>query len=383
MQRWAGRVAMVTGASSGIGAAITKELVNKGLRVVGMARRVENIEALSVSLQTAPGKLYPVKADITQENEVCSVFNWVKNNLGGVDVLVNSAGTASANSLIDGPTENWRHILELNTLGLSICTKEAIHSMKERGVDDGHIVHINSVSGHTVPPNNSPVYMYASSKAANLMLTEGLRRELLQMNSKIRITMGMRGYMNSPSDQLEKPWCECSNMTNKKQSMERWEGRVAVVTGASSGIGAAIAEELVKKGLKVVGVARRVERIEVRTCSICTKEALDIMKEKGIDDGHIVHINSIVGHTYIDWAFMYTASKRAVTALTEGLRRELVKQNSKIRVTNTFANLIHVTSPDIPLLESKDISDAVLYAIGTPSHVQIHEITIKPVGEKF
>ncbi|PNF16601.1 Dehydrogenase/reductase SDR family member 11 [Cryptotermes secundus] len=148
MQRWAGRVAMVTGASSGIGAAITKELVKNGLKVIGMARRVENIEALSASLQSAAGQLYPVKADLTRENEVCSVFRWVKSNLGGVDVLVNSAGVASANSLIDGPVEKWKHILELNILGQSLCTKEAIQSMNERGVNDGHIVNINSMQKH-------------------------------------------------------------------------------------------------------------------------------------------------------------------------------------------------------------------------------------------
>ncbi|KAJ4445492.1 hypothetical protein ANN_07300, partial [Periplaneta americana] len=158
------------------------------------------VQALSASLQSAPGQLYPVKADLTLENEVSSVFRWVKSNLGGVDILVNSAGTASANSLVvlrpmsmklivaDGPIENWRYILELNILGLSICTKEALQSMKERNVDDGHIVHINSVSGHIVPPVSDPVFMYAASKAANVSLTEGLRRELVQMNSKIRVT---------------------------------------------------------------------------------------------------------------------------------------------------------------------------------------------------
>lgn len=237
---------MVTGASSGIGAAITKELVNKGLRVVGMARRIDNIEALSASLQSAPGQLYPVKADLTLENEVSSVFRWVKSNLGGVDILVNSAGTASANSLVDGPIENWRYILELNILGLSICTKEALQSMKERNVDDGHIVHINSVSGHIVPPVSDPVFMYAASKAANVSLTEGLRRELVQMNSKIR------------------------------------------VTSISPGM--------------------------VRT---------DLAEASGLTDPY----------------------------------------------------------EDNPYLEPQDVADAVLYALGTPPHVQVHELIIRPIGE--
>jgi hypothetical protein len=62
------------------------------------------LQALSASLRSAPGQLYPVKADLTRQNEVCSVFRWVKSNLGGVDVLINSAGVASANTLVGGFT---------------------------------------------------------------------------------------------------------------------------------------------------------------------------------------------------------------------------------------------------------------------------------------
>ncbi|PSN29109.1 Farnesol dehydrogenase [Blattella germanica] len=91
---------------------------------------------------------------------------------------------------------------------------------------------------------------------------------------------------------------------------------------------------------------------------------------------------------------MYTASKFAVTALTEGLRRELVKLNSKIRVTSISpgavetefveaAQLTAVDTAKIPLLASKDIADAVLFAIAAPPHVQIHEMIVKPVGEKM
>nr|CAD7419807.1 unnamed protein product [Timema poppensis] len=93
---------------------------------------------------------------------------------------------------------------------------------------------------------------------------------------------------------------------------------------------------------------------------------------------------------------MYHASKHAVTVLTEGLRRELVQLGSKIKVTSVspgvvvteFLNLYgeerkNRLYAENPTLQSKDIADAVVYTLGTPPHVQIHEIIIKPVGEKF
>ncbi|XP_069683512.1 farnesol dehydrogenase-like [Periplaneta americana] len=249
MERWSGRVALVTGASAGIGAAIAQELVKKGLKVVGLARRVERVQDLANSLKSAPGKLHPIKCDVTKEEEVKEVFKWVKDNLGGTDILVNNAGVGSANSLTGGPVENWRKIYDLNVLALSVCTKEALQSMKEKGVDDGHIIHINSVAGHKVI---HPFGLYSSSKHAVTALTEGLRRELVNQKSKIRVTSISPG-------------------------------------------------------------AVKTEIFEVSGLSI---DKMDEYKT-------------------------------------------------------------------MPYMESKDIADSVLYVLGTPPHVQIHELTIIPVGEPF
>nr|CAD7394919.1 unnamed protein product [Timema cristinae] len=328
MERWSGRVALVTGASAGIGAAIVRELVKNGLIVVGLARRAELVEALSVELKGASGKLHALKGDASKEEDILAAFDWIKKNLGRIDVLVNNAGVLYTTSLTDGDTSHWKQIFDLNVLGLSICTREAFKLMKENGVDDGHIIHINSILGHKLGGLDGLI-PYTASKHAVTVLTEGLRRELVQLGSKIRVT--------------------------------RWSGRVALVTGASAGIGAAVVRELVKNGLIVVGLARRAELVEelsvelkgasgklhalkgdltkeedilaafdwikknlgridilvnnagvlylsmltdgetshwkqifdlnVLGLSICTREAFKLMKENGVDDGHIIHIN--------------------------------------------------------------------------------------------
>ncbi|XP_069691186.1 dehydrogenase/reductase SDR family member 11-like isoform X2 [Periplaneta americana] len=189
MERWVGRVAVVTGASSGIGAAIARDLVKKGLKVVGLARRLDRLQVAAVELKDLPGELHAVQCDITKEQDILSAFKWVKEHLGGVDVMVNNAGLLHQAFLSDGETSEWREMLDVNVLGLSICTREAISSMKERGVTDGHIVHINSISGHGLPPSSTMCYMYGATKNAVTMLAEGLRRELVKNNSKIRVTI--------------------------------------------------------------------------------------------------------------------------------------------------------------------------------------------------
>ncbi|KAJ9585018.1 hypothetical protein L9F63_020628 [Diploptera punctata] len=188
MERWVGRVAVVTGASVGIGAALVEELVKKGLLVVGIARRVEKVEELARNLKSEKGKLHPLKCDVSKETEIRDAFKWIKSNLGGVDILVNNAAIAKNSNLMDGPFENWKTIIDLNVLGLSLCTSEALAIMRENGVDDGHIIHINSMAGHSVPESPLLAYMYSVSKHAVTVLAEGLRRELRSKNSKIRVT---------------------------------------------------------------------------------------------------------------------------------------------------------------------------------------------------
>ncbi|XP_070573644.1 dehydrogenase/reductase SDR family member 11-like [Ptychodera flava] len=188
MERWIGRVALVTGASVGLGKAISKALVEHGMVVYGCARDVDKIKSYSEQLKSksAKGSLHAVKCDLRNEEEILSMFEEIKNNHGGVDVCINNAGINFDTTLLDGRTDQWRNMLDVNVLALSICTREAVKQMKEKNIDDGHIIHMNSMSGHRFASKGE--HFYTGNKFMVTALTEGLRRELRAMGSHIRVS---------------------------------------------------------------------------------------------------------------------------------------------------------------------------------------------------
>ncbi|GBN07441.1 Dehydrogenase/reductase SDR family member 11 [Araneus ventricosus] len=114
MERWRGRVALVTGASAGIGAGLCRALVQHGLTVVGCARRVDRIKAISEedALKDAPGKLVAIKCDLTKESEILSMFDEIRRTLGRLDVCINNAGLGYDASLLTGSASDFRSMLD-------------------------------------------------------------------------------------------------------------------------------------------------------------------------------------------------------------------------------------------------------------------------------
>lgn len=198
MERWKGRVALVTGASVGIGAAIVKELVRHGMKVIGCARDVEKMKRLSEECQCAglSGVFVPYKCDLTNESEILSMFTDIKSQHEGVDVCINNAGLAHPEPLLNGKTSGWRNMLDVNVIALSLCTREAYQSMKERNVNDGHIININSMSGHRVV-QHADVHFYSATKFTVTALTEGLRQELREAKTHIRATCISPGMVDT------------------------------------------------------------------------------------------------------------------------------------------------------------------------------------------
>lgn len=101
MERWAGKVALVTGASVGIGAQVTRALAENGMKVIAVARRLEILQQLAASLKReCKAEVYPVQCDVRLEKDILNVFKWAERELGGVDVLINNAGVLSSQPII-------------------------------------------------------------------------------------------------------------------------------------------------------------------------------------------------------------------------------------------------------------------------------------------
>lgn len=190
MDRWNGKVAVVTGASSGIGAATVIELANAGMRVVGFARRVERVEALKKKLSAdATGEVYAFKCDVTSETDIKGGFEWIEKRFGAVNILINNAGVTSRCNIVDPDnTAELRSVIDTNLIGVALCTREAFRLMQKHNID-GHIMIINSVVGHSVPFFGAPISVYPASKYGVTAMTEVLRQEMQLFNSKTKITV--------------------------------------------------------------------------------------------------------------------------------------------------------------------------------------------------
>lgn len=186
-------VALVTGASSGIGHAIALKLAQEGYRLALCARRLERLEELQAKLTAMGTEAITQLVDLRQESDILAFFRAIRQRWGGVDVLINNAGLGHKQSLLDGDTEAWRDMLEVNVLALCICTREATRDMRQRG-GKGHVVHISSMSGHRVPGGSG---MYSATKFAVRSLTEGLRQELRQAGLDIRVSSISPGFVET------------------------------------------------------------------------------------------------------------------------------------------------------------------------------------------
>ncbi|MFK7984885.1 MAG: SDR family NAD(P)-dependent oxidoreductase [Sandaracinaceae bacterium] len=191
LARWQDRVALVTGASSGIGRATARRLAAGGMKLVLAARREDRLRALAEELSGA--EVLTHVTDLRDPASIDALFRATRARFGGVDVLINNAGLGRAEPLVSGDTEAWREMLEVNVLALCICTREAVTDMRTRG-DDGHVIHISSMAAHRVPGGSG---VYSATKYAVRSLTEGLRLELRGLGSGIRVTALSPGFVET------------------------------------------------------------------------------------------------------------------------------------------------------------------------------------------
>ncbi len=143
------------------------------------------------------GTFVPVKCDVTNESDVVSLFQVARDKFGGIDVLINNAGAAINSSVLEGSTVDWKAMIDTNVMGSSFCAREGVKAMKAKGVNDGYVVNVGSVLGFLIPPNAPSASMYCGSKFAVRALTEGLRNEVRNAGTNIRVTHLVPGLVDT------------------------------------------------------------------------------------------------------------------------------------------------------------------------------------------
>lgn len=168
-----GRVVLITGASSGIGAATARLLGREGYRVVLAARREDRLESVAADVRSSGGHALVVPTDLTRREEIGQLVQRVRAEYGAIDVLFNNAGMMRLGWLETLTPEEIASQLEVNALGTILTTRAVLPHLIERG--EGHIINMSSVAGFIASPTYTA---YAASKFALRGFTEALRREV-------------------------------------------------------------------------------------------------------------------------------------------------------------------------------------------------------------
>ncbi|HET9009137.1 MAG TPA: SDR family oxidoreductase [Nitrosarchaeum sp.] len=176
------KVAIITGASSGIGYATALALSKAGAKVAIGARRTDMLSELEKKIKEDGGEVYSQKLDVTKKNECTSFVNNVLKKWGTIDILVNNAGLMPLSFFKNLKIDEWDQMIDVNIKGVLYCTGAVVTHMLEN--KSGHIINISSVAGRIVFPAGS---VYCATKHAITAFSEGLRQEL-SVRKNIRVT---------------------------------------------------------------------------------------------------------------------------------------------------------------------------------------------------
>lgn len=185
-----GKVALITGASSGIGEATALQLAAHGIRVVVAARRTERLAALVERIGQTGKQAISLAVDVTDEQQVQAMVRQAHERWGRLDILVNSAGLMLLGPIVGADTEDWRRMLQTNVIGLLYTTHAVLPLMKAQG--GGHIVNISSLAGRIARAGSA---VYNATKWGVGAFSEALRQECVR--DHIRITVIEPGIVDT------------------------------------------------------------------------------------------------------------------------------------------------------------------------------------------
>ena len=207
------KVAIVTGASSGIGYATALTLSKSGAKVAIGARRTDKLLELENKIRQNGGEAFSQKLDVTKKSDCDSFVNATIKKWGGVDILVNNAGLMPLSFVKNLKIDEWDQMIDVNIKGVLYCTAAVIPHMYAK--KSGHIINISSVAGRIVFPSGS---VYCATKHAVTAFSEGLRQEF-STRSNIRVTCIEPGVVsteltNTITDESLQSFVETSKKMN-------------------------------------------------------------------------------------------------------------------------------------------------------------------------
>ncbi len=182
MNKLSNKTVLITGASSGIGAACAQAFADRGANLILCARRQQRLDELTQRLKTSHVDIHTLKLDVTQASEVNQQLNHLPERWQTIDILLNNAGLAAGlDPVQEGNIDDWERMIDTNIKGLLYVTRAILPNMVKR--DSGHIINIGSTAGHEVYPKGA---VYCASKHAVNALTRGFKMDLL--GSQVRVS---------------------------------------------------------------------------------------------------------------------------------------------------------------------------------------------------
>ena len=182
------KVVLITGASSGIGAAAAHHLAAQGRQVVMGARRLDRLEQLAIEIRSSGGVAEYRALDVTDRADVQAFADFALQNFGRIDVLVNNAGVMPLSPLHELKIDEWNRMIDVNIRGVLHGIAAVLPQMRAR--KSGQIINVSSIGAHRVSPTAA---VYCATKFAVNALSEGLRQE----NTDVRVTVISPGVVES------------------------------------------------------------------------------------------------------------------------------------------------------------------------------------------
>jgi NAD(P)-dependent dehydrogenase (short-subunit alcohol dehydrogenase family) len=188
------KTAVVTGAGTGVGRAVSLALMREGYAVALAGRRKEPLDAVAAEGEASGGRALAVPTDVSDPASVAALFAQVKEAFGRLDLLFNNAGiTAPGVPIEDLPFERWKAVVDINLTGPFLCTQEAVRLMKAQEPRGGRIINNGSISAHAPRPNSAP---YTATKHA----ITGLTRSTALDGRRYDIACGQIDIGNAATD---------------------------------------------------------------------------------------------------------------------------------------------------------------------------------------